>query len=117
MSIINLFINNIPFFVYNSETNEQMEQGLMYVEYLPQNFGMLFYNFKNDIANMWMKNTVISLDIIFLNDKKQIIHMIKCAKPLSTTSLSSKYNCKYIIELNCGIIQKYDFKVGNQVYF
>jgi uncharacterized membrane protein (UPF0127 family) len=104
-----------PFFLYSTETSEELIKGLMFVEHLPQNVGMLFNFDRMDYHSIWMKNTILSLDILFLNNELQIIDIVKCATPLSTKSIGSKMKSKYIIELNCGTVDTYNIKIGNKI--
>ena len=77
--------------------------------------GMLFVYKKPQNISMWMKNTYIPLDVLFL-DKNYIIEDIKHnMKPHDTKSYKSKKKCKYAIEINGGDAKENNLKVGTKV--
>lgn len=71
-----------------ADTGKKRSQGLMYIENLPKNEGMLFVFEKSGIYPFWMKNTKIPLDIIWLNSDKQVVYIKENASPCATTVLS-----------------------------
>lgn len=96
-------------------TPEQREQGLMYRQTLGKDAGMLFlYNSPQPIA-VWMKNTFIPLDIIFIGADGTIISMHERAVPLSTTTMSSDGLAKAFLELNGGTVSRLGIKVGDKI--
>jgi uncharacterized membrane protein (UPF0127 family) len=111
-----VFINNIPFLLQFASTDKELEKGLMYVKHLPELSGMLFIFPSVDNHSIWMKNTYIPLDILFINDDYTIVHTYQCAKPFDLTGISTPVKCKYIIEINCGIINKFNIKKGDKIY-
>jgi uncharacterized membrane protein (UPF0127 family) len=64
-----------------------------------------------------MKNTMISLDIIYVDSNKKIVSIQKKAKPYSEESLPSFGNAQYVVEVNGGYCDKYDIQVGDTVVF
>jgi len=96
-------------------TDAQMEQGLMYRRSMPANAGMLF-DFKTPTnVTMWMKNTVIPLDMLFLDPKGKVIDIHERAVPFSTDIIASKMPARYVIELNGGTVARLGIKTGDQV--
>jgi len=77
--------------------------------------GMLFDYGESTVISMWMKNTFISLDIIFLDNNYNVVHYHKNATPHSLESLSSKKEAYYAIELNAGSIDDLNIKVGDNI--
>jgi uncharacterized membrane protein (UPF0127 family) len=77
--------------------------------------GMLFDYGKNRIISMWMKNTFIPLDIIFLDNDYKVINYHKNATPHSLEGLSSKKEAYYAIELNAGSIDDLNIGVGDNI--
>ncbi|SVD17931.1 uncharacterized protein METZ01_LOCUS370785, partial [marine metagenome] len=61
------------FEVYIADTKSKRKKGLMHVESLPRNYGMLFKFDTPRIASIWMKNTYISLDLLFIDKNQTII--------------------------------------------
>jgi len=93
----------------------QMEQGLMFRRSMAPNAGMLF-DFKAPTnVTMWMKNTVIPLDMLFLDPKGRIIDIHERAVPYSTDMIAAKAPSRYVIELNGGTAARLGIKPGDQV--
>lgn len=95
-------------------TNEKQAKGLMFVENLNRNEGMLFVFEKEQILSFWMKNTLIPLDIIFINKNKEIVG-IKSMKPNDLTPVSSDKNSSYALEVNEGVSKKNNWKIGDKI--
>ena len=89
----------------------------MYRENLLKSEGMLFIFPKEDIIRMWMKNTLIPLDIIFLSHDKKIVDIKHNMKKLSDNVIRSKEKSKYVLELNAGLTQELNIKIGDKVFF
>ncbi len=70
-----------------AETPEQRAKGLMFREHLAENEGMLFLFPKPQTTAMWMKNTLLSLDMIFCNEQGKILEIRENTIPLSTKNL------------------------------
>lgn len=90
-----------------AKSEEDKRQGLMYVESLPPDEGMLFVWDSEDTRQMWMKNTLIPLDIIAINDDDEVI-MVYPARPKDET-LIPFMSTKYILEVN----QNSGIKIGD----
>ena len=111
-----IHINNIPFLLKISSSPSELTKGLMYVKHLPELSGMFFVFPSNDYHSIWMKNTYIPLDILFINEDNTIVHTHRCAKPFDLTHITTPKKCRYIIELNCGTLDKYNIKIGDKIY-
>ena len=83
LSFTNNFIDPVTINAYVADTPAKRTQGLMHVRDLPENEGMLFVFSPPRYVSMWMKNTVISLDIVFIKADGTIAHVHQEAKPLS----------------------------------
>lgn len=90
-----------------AKSEEDKRQGLMYVENLPPDEGMLFVWDSEDTRRMWMKNTLIPLDMIAINDDDEVI-MVYPARPKDET-LIPFMSTKYILEVN----QNSGIKIGD----
>ena len=100
-----------------AKTSEESQDGLMYRKHkLDKHEGMLF-PFEKQINSMWMKNTYIPLDIIFLDEKKRIIGYVIDAEPLSEKSLSIDKPSNYVLEMNGNSIFDLNMKIGDIIYF
>ncbi len=93
------------------------EKGLMYRRNMAENQGMLFIFDNEEPRFFWMKNTYISLDIIYVSSNKTIVSIQKSAIPLSEESLPSNIAAKYVVEVNAGFVDRYGIKEGEKIDF
>ena len=91
--------------------------GLMFRKSMDDAKGMLFIFDKSEEHSFWMKNTVMSLDIIFINENKEIVKIHKNTKPFSTESLPSMKPSMYVVEVQAGFTDKYGIKEGDKIDF
>ena len=103
--------------VYIADSNYKRKKGLMYIENLPINHGMLFEFDSPRIASIWMKNTHISLDILFIDENQTIIKIHNEAKPFNLRSITSKIKVKWILEMNGGLAKAMNIKTGDNILF
>ena len=96
-------------------TEPQMEQGLMFRRSLAPDAGMLFDFKQPTTVTMWMKNTVIPLDMLFLDPNGKIIDIHERAVPYSTDIIAAKAPSRYVVELNGGTAARLGIKPGDQV--
>lgn len=94
------------FDVYLATTRDQQQRGLMFVRKLPASTGMLFIYEDADIHSMWMKNTYISLDMVFARADGSVSSVIHDTQPLSLTPQGSLEPVNYVLELNAGITRR-----------
>jgi uncharacterized membrane protein (UPF0127 family) len=92
-------------------------KGLMYRDSLPYKAGMLFIYEQPQLLSFWMKNTYISLDIIFADENMQIVTIHKNTKPLSEQRILSYRDSMYVIEVNAGFCDKQNIKIGDYFRF
>ncbi|MGB0177298.1 MAG: DUF192 domain-containing protein [Owenweeksia sp.] len=100
-----------------ANTPEKIQYGMMYRKSMKDNEGMLFFMGEERPQSFWMKNTYVSLDIIFIDAEKKIVSIQKNAEPLSEKSLPSEGNASYVLEVPGGFSDRYGIDKGNQVYF
>ena len=91
--------------------------GLMYRKSMEDTKGMIFIFEKPDMHSFWMKNTYISLDIIYVSDKKEIVKIYKNTERLSTKSLPTDKPALYVVEVIAGFCDKYGVKEGDKIEF
>lgn len=108
-------IRCIVFDVYVAQTGPQRQQGLMYVEELGTHEGMLFIYPQTARIRMWMKNTLISLDMLFVDENLQVAHIHRNAVPLSEDIIDSQTDVAAVIELNGGAAEYFGIATGNQI--
>lgn len=100
-----------------AQTDEQRADGLMYRKSMTDEQGMLFIFPDMEERAFWMKNTYISLDIIYIADNMEIVSIQKYATPLSETSLPSFKKAKYVLEVNGGFCDKYHIGYGDKITY
>lgn len=105
----------LDFVAYIAQSDDEMRQGLMFVESLPDKTGMLFRYPRRRIGSMWMKNTLIPLDIMFIKSDGTIVKIHENATPKSLKSLRSKGQVKGALELIGGSAKKHNIQVGDVV--
>ena len=96
--MINIKLGNKEYKVREAKTAEEKQKGLMGITNLPQNEGMIFYWDQPQKVEMWMHNTKIPLDIIFINEDQEVIAVDK-GIPDDDTLLGHD-NTMYVVELN-----------------
>ena len=94
-----------------------LQTGLMNVKHLNNNYGMLFDFGKNDYHYLWMKNTLIPLDAIFLDSQYKIIDWIDNMPPHSLQSRGINLPSRYIVEIGGGLRRKHNLKKGDTFNF
>ena len=101
-------------FLEVAKTKEERSKGLMHRKNLNINSGMYFLLNKTKQTDIWMKNVLIPLDIIFIKDRK-VMQLYTNLNPC-TDNPCKKFNSIYevdkIIELNSGVVKKYKIEVG-----
>ncbi|WP_108802381.1 DUF192 domain-containing protein [Aquimarina sp. Aq107] len=100
-----------------ADNDYERETGLMYRKTMEEKRGMLFIQEKFKLQSFYMKNTLIPLDIIYIDDQYKIVSFQKDAKPLDETSLPSGKPAKYILEINSGLSDQWNLKIGDSISF
>jgi uncharacterized membrane protein (UPF0127 family) len=103
------------FDIWLARQRAQQMRGLMFVRNLPEFTGMLFIYPEPGGRSMWMKNTYISLDIVFIRDDGRISSIIADAEPLNLRSLSSREPVTYVLELGGGVAAALGIGSGDRV--
>ena len=93
---------------------EQMK-GLMFRKSMDNNAGMLFIFDRDETRHFWMRNTLIPLDMIFIDNKYIVVDIHRGAKPLDETVISSRKPARYVLEVNSGKADKCRIKPGTTV--
>src|SRR6266702_6024052 len=103
------------FSVEMATTEEEKQTGLMYRKELPDGKGMLFDFSPEQQVSMWMKNTYISLDMIFIRADGRILRIAENTEPQSTRIISSGGPAKGVLEVIAGTARKYGIAPGDRV--
>ena len=105
---------NLPILLDIADDNETRKNGLMFKDKLPDHYGMLFVFDDPHVLKFWGMNTLIPLDIGFLNEDFTI-QSIKKIKPHDLSSVSSDSPCRFALETNLGFLSKYGIGVGSKI--
>jgi len=108
-------LRKFPFEVWVADTPERAQQGLMFVSDLPEGRGMVFPLSTPRVETMWMKNTYIELDMLFIGADGHVTKIIERAHPMSMSILSSDTPVSAVLELKGGEVAKLGLKVGDTV--
>lgn len=103
------------FSVEVARTPRQQAQGLMFRRRLDPGTGMLFVHRREAMRSMWMKNTFVPLDMLFIDRAGRIVHVVERAPPLSTASIPSRRPAAAVLELNAGTAQRLGVRPGDRV--
>jgi uncharacterized protein len=103
----------INFKIWMADTPRREQQGLMFVKQMDEHAGMLFLFPGNRTVSMWMKNTYISLDLIFTDASGKIDYIAKSATPLVLDTIGPKTPEYAVLELNGGAAERLGIKVGD----
>jgi len=101
-----------------ADTTEKQQAGLMNRENLERNQGMLFIFDIEDKHKFWMKNTLIPLDMIWIDKNNKIIFIQKNAQPCKTEQCESfgpDENAKYVLEINGGLAEEMGIEIGEEI--
>jgi len=97
---------------------EEIENGLMFRKQLDQDRGMFFVFKEEQIYPFWMKNTLIPLDIIWINKENKIVFIKENAEPCTGSdcqTINPTATAKYVLEVNSGVSERLGLKVGDEV--
>jgi uncharacterized membrane protein (UPF0127 family) len=112
--------NDNCFRVELAQTTDERAKGLMFRKYLAPDKGMLFIFDEEKRHSFWMKNTLIPLDIIWINKDKEVVFIGKDIQPCKTDpcpSINPRVKAKYVLELNAGTAGKISLAVGDKLEF
>ena len=105
----------LEFQVELAVTPEQRRQGLMFRESLDSDRGMLFDFGRTGAVTMWMRNTYVSLDMLFIDDDGRIHRIASDVEPLSDAVIGSGGPVRAVLELPAGTSAERGIAVGDRV--
>lgn len=106
------------FFVNIANSQEERAQGLMFIKKLKQNRGMLFTFEKDGDYAFWMKNTLIPLDIIWLDKDGNVVSVAKNTQPCKydpCEKFKSDVPARFVLEINAGMAEKLGISPGSKI--
>ena len=98
-----------------AETAQAQAQGRMYRRSMPQRGGMLFVNQAESMRSFWMKNTSLSLDILFVDAEGEIINIVKETAPFSEEYIESTEPAQLIVEVRSGFVDLYGITENDRI--
>jgi len=98
-----------------ADDDQQRELGLMMRRNMKEDNGMLFIFPFETLQAFWMKNTILPLDIIYVNSQNEIVKIYKNTVPYSEISLPSGKPSLYVVEVSAGYTDKYGIKEGDKI--
>jgi len=101
------------FAIYLAEQPAQRSRGLMYVRELDDMTGMLFVYPDEAMHSMWMKNTYLPLDMLFIRGDGRISSIVADTEPRSLTSIPSREPVRFVLELKAGVSARFAIRPGD----
>jgi uncharacterized membrane protein (UPF0127 family) len=103
------------FKVWLADTPSRQAQGLMFVRSLPQMRGMLFVYPQPMTIGMWMKNTYIPLDMVFIDAQGRVLQVVEQTTPHSLTTIESRSPALAVLEIGGGEARRLGIRAGQRV--
>ena len=98
-----------------ADDDSKREVGLMGRPVMEERQGMLFVFDEEIMASFWMKNTILPLDIIFINKFGEIVTICKNTTPFSEQAYPATAMTLFVLEVNAGFTDKYGIKDGDRI--
>lgn len=114
------FAEKICIKIERATTPKQQAQGLMFRESLSENSGMLFLFPDQKPRSFWMKNTLIPLDLVWIDESKTIVGITENVQPCAgdpCRAYPSNLPVKYVLEINSGSSEKFGIRQGQKIDF
>ena len=109
-------IKSYCFLVETARTDPEREKGLMFRQSLPEGHGMLFIFDKEGGYSFWMKNTLIPLDMVWMDKNKKVVYIAKNVQPCiadNCPAINPNVNAQYVLEANAGAVDKIGIETGD----
>jgi uncharacterized protein len=104
-----------------ADSDEERQTGLMFRESLAENAGMLFIFEGNGVYGFWMKNTLIPLDIIWINSDMVVVFIkenaLPCIEGGECIGYGPNQEALYVLEVNSGVVEEIGLSIGEKVRF
>ncbi|WP_445384375.1 DUF192 domain-containing protein [Robiginitalea sp. IMCC44478] len=100
-----------------AETPYERETGLMYRKSMEEDQGMLFIFENEQPRSFYMKNTLISLDILFINQDLKVVSIARNTEPLNANGIPSGSPARYVLEIGAGLSDQWGIEVGNRIQY
>jgi uncharacterized protein len=100
-----------------ADNDYERQLGLMNRQSMEEMQGMLFIFPQQQYQSFWMRNTLFSLDMLFINSNKEIVTIHKNTTPLSEQSYPSSAPAIYVLEVNAGFCDRHNIKLGDKIFW
>ncbi|MCC5925245.1 MAG: DUF192 domain-containing protein [Bacteroidetes bacterium] len=100
-----------------ADDDKSRSLGLMDVQEMKSDGGMLFIFESEQRQSFWMANTPLSLDLLFADREGRIVHIHQNAQPFTRDQIDSIYPAKYVLEVNAGYVMRHDIQVGHIITY
>ena len=104
-----------PFDIELALTPAQQSQGLMFRRQMAPDAGMLFFHQRETVATMWMRNTILPLDMLFVATDGRIVHIAERTVPQSLATITAGRPVRAVLELNAGTVRRLAIKSGDRL--
>ena len=105
----------VRFSVDLADDPKERSQGLMFVEHMPRGAGMLFIYPEPQLLTFWMKNTLIPLDMLFIDASGTVRHIHHEAKPLDESVINGGKDLLAVLEINGGLAKALNLSEGDEI--
>ena len=109
-------MGRFEFTVELADTRARRIQGLQHRRTLAADAGMLFDYMESRPVAMWMKNTVVPLDMLFIDAQGRVAHLVENTEPLSLTPILSGEPVRAVLELNAGTARRLGIRTGDRIH-
>lgn len=100
-----------------ADTDYETQTGLMYRDAMKARQGMFFIFEEEAMHSFYMKNTKISLDLLFIDHERKVATIAENAQPMDEAGISSRVPIQYVLEVNAGMVTKWGVKAGDSISF
>ena len=108
---------SVTFRLELARTPDEHSRGLMFRPHLEPNAGMLFLFEHQEVHTFWMKNTLIPLDMLFIDRDRKIVGIVENAEPQTLTGRRVEQPSKYVLEIGGGVAARLGIRPGTTVEF
>lgn len=113
---LSIFLRDVPVLVTPVVNPEERQKGLSGVTALPENEGMLFIFEEEGRYGFWMKDTLLSLDIVWINNNQEIVHIERNVRPESyPATYYSPVPARFVVEVNAFFTSTFNINVGDKI--
>ncbi|HQY89315.1 MAG TPA: DUF192 domain-containing protein, partial [Tepidisphaeraceae bacterium] len=114
LPVVKVKIHGETFTLEVADEEHEKAQGLMYRKSMPAQHGMIFVWQSAEPRGFWMKDTELTLDLVFLNSAAQVV-AIQTGRPFDKTNIASSSPARFVIEFNHGTANRIGLKLGDVI--